>query len=81
MFVKCFQPAFGTREKGERRHDGEGRAEMQKREPSADEAHVVIEGQPTDANIFGSELKGFTDGAHVGEQIGVRKGDAFWIAG
>ena len=54
MFVKCFEPALGAREESKRRHDGERRAEEEKSEPRADEAHVVIERQPADADIVGS---------------------------
>ena len=54
---------------------------MQQREPSADQAHIVIQRQPTDANIVGRQLHRFADRADVGEQIRVREHHPFGIAG
>ena len=81
MLVKRPKPAFRPREERERGHDKERCSEMQKREPGADEAHVVIERQPADANVFGRHLNGFANRANVGEKVGVSEGDALWVAG
>ncbi len=55
-------------------------AEVQQREPGADQAHIVIQRQPTDADVVGSKLHRFADGAHVGEKIRVCQHYALGIA-
>src|SRR3984957_5225199 len=80
VFVKGPQPAFGTRQERERRHYAQWHAELQEGQPRADESHVVVERQPTDADVAWTHLYCGADGAHVCEQIGVREHDAFGIA-
>ena len=81
MFVKRLQPALRTSKKREWRHHAQWGAEMQQGEPGADQTHVVIERQPADADVLGTHLQGFADGANVGQQIGVSERDTFGIAG
>jgi hypothetical protein len=54
---------------------------VQQREPRADQAHVVIERKPTDADIVRSQLHGLADGANIRKQIRVRQHNALGIAG
>ncbi len=81
MLVKGPQPPLGAREESERRHDDDGNAVQEQSEPRADEAHIVIERQPAHADIGRAELHGLADGAHIGEQVGVREDDALGASG
>ena len=42
MLVKRLQPFLGTRQKSQRRHHHDGKPKMQRREPRANQSHIVI---------------------------------------
>lgn len=75
------EPADGASEEGEGRHGNERDSEAEGNEPGADEAHVVVEREPTNCDVVGAEVDSVADGANVGEEIGVSEDDAFGIAG
>ena len=50
-------------------------------EPSGDQTHVVVKGQPTDEYVPRSDLKGFAHGPDIGQQVGMGQHNAFGIAG
>ncbi len=81
VFVKSVQPSLRACEERQRRHNANRRTEMQRREPRADQAHVVIQRKPADADVLRCQLHGFADRAHVGQQICVREHHALRIAG
>jgi hypothetical protein len=75
------QPARRAREEGERRHQHQRHGEVERAEPGADQAHVVVERQPGDEDVLAVDLEGLAHGAQVGEQVGVRQHDALRVAG
>ncbi len=75
------QPARWTAEEGQRRHDHEMSGVIEAAEPGADQAHVVIEGQPAHHHVVGIGLQGPAHGADIGQQVGVGQRHALGGAG
>lgn len=67
--------------KAERRHDDGGRAEPQRLQDRADEAHVVVGRQPTDDHVVGAHPEVALDHRQVGEQVGVAEHHALGVPG
>ena len=75
------KPTLGARQEGHRRHHIERGAEVQRAEPCADQAHVVIERQPTHHDVSRTGVDRPPDGPNVGKQIGVAQNHTLRIAG
>src|SRR5206468_9420974 len=54
---------------------------MQQRKPRADQAHVVVQREPADADIVPRDLDRLANGTHVGKQVCMRQHHAFGVAG
>ena len=67
------EPAHRLGEEGQRRHRDDRHAVVERPEPRADQAHVVVQRQPRDADVVAAQLEGLAEGADVGEQVGVRQ--------
>ena len=81
MAVDRPQPALRAREKRERRHAHQRKAEVKTGQPRADETHVVIQRQPAHEHVAGIGARHMAHGADVREQIGVRQHHALRVAG
>jgi hypothetical protein len=79
MIADGAQPARRSREKVLRRHQEQGRAVVQAAQPSPDQAHVVIGGQPAHEDVACVGLHWFAHGADVGQQIRVAQHDALGL--
>ena len=75
------QPCLGSHEKGEGRHHDQRNREVQAAQPRADQAHVVVERQPTHEDVRRFDVHGLTHGANVGQQVGMRQHHSLGIAG
>ena len=67
------EPTHRLGEERERRHRDDRHAVVERPEPRADQAHVVVQRQPRDADVVAGQLEGLAEGADVGEQVGVRQ--------
>ena len=67
------EPAHRLGQEGQRRHRDDRHAVVERPEPRADQAHVVVQRQPRDADVVAGHLEGLAEGADVGEQVGVRQ--------
>ncbi len=71
MAVKRPKPAFRPRQERDGGKYDNGNAEVERHKPGADQTHVMVERQPTDADVVGADRECLADGANVGEQIRV----------
>ena len=74
------QPSFRTAQEVERRENGNRQRVIEAEEPGTDQSHVVIERQPSDADVGWFDLDGPSDAAHVGQDVRLRKDHAFRVA-
>ena len=72
------QPALRARKKAQRRHGVEGCPVIEAAQPRTDQAHVVIERQPTHEDVSGGRLNRAADRTDIREQIGVRSAQRPW---
>ena len=75
------QPAERLLQERHRRHQHVGLADVQRLQDAADQAHVVIAGQPKHAAAAARVLEGISDQRRVVHQVGVRQHDALGRAG
>ena len=75
------QPALRPRDEGQRRHQHQWKAVIKRAETRADQAHVVIQRQPTHEYIVGRDACCRTHGADIGQQIGMRQRHALGLTG
>ena len=86
IVVNGLQPAHGTLQKRGRRHQHAAPAHVQRREDAADEAHVMISGQPEDTGrrlqVFFrlADAERLADAFEVVEQVAVRDHHALGVA-
>ena len=73
VIVDRLQPALRPREEGLRREHHGGKRVIQRRQPHADQAHVVVQRQPGHHHVLGRESERVSDAADVREQVGVRE--------
>ena len=81
MFVDGPQPACRPGQKGQRRHQHQRHAVIEAAKPSADQSHVVVQGQPADEDIGGVGLNRLAHGADIGQQVGVGQDGTLGRAG
>ena len=74
------QPRLGSNEEGEGRHHDQRNREVQAAKPSADQAHVVVERQPTCEDVGRADIHCLAHGPDIGQQIGVRQDDSLGVA-
>ena len=79
--VKRVQPFFRPCQERERRHYRDGKSKVQRGEPCADQAHVVIQRKPGHRHVAGTRLDGPANRADIGQQIRVRQHHAFRVSG
>ena len=75
------QPEHRPRQKGQRRHQHQWNAMVQRAEPCADQAHVVVQRQPGHEHVVGRDLRCLPQRPDVGQQVGMREYHPLRIAG
>ncbi len=63
------QPTLRPAQEGEGRKGDDGQPEVKRKQPAADQPHVVVQGQPADGYVRRAHLDACPDGAHVGQDV------------
>ena len=75
------KPAGRPSQETQRRHHHQGKSVVQTAQAGADQAHVVIQWQPTDEDVVGPDPEMGTHGPEISQEIGVSQHDPLGIAG
>ena len=75
------QPARRAGEEGERRHQHQRHAEVERAHPAADQPHVVVERQPAHDHVVRPDVRPLADRPQVRQQVGVGEHHPLGIAG
>ena len=79
--VDRLQPARRPGEKRQRRHQHQMKAQVQRAQAGADQAHVVVQRQPGDEGVGAADPGGAPHRAQVGQQVGMGQDHALGVAG
>ena len=79
--VQRLHPAQRPRQEQQRRHHHERETDVHRRQPGADQPHVVVQRQPAHEDVARRGLDRARHGADVGQQVGVCQRHALGVAG